>query len=101
MAKVKGKDFEQLGARVPKEVADKLKKHAKQLRMTFTDVMVLALQRYMASPESRLAVVEAKLQRAESELNSLRSYVGEARDHANKKTVEGPLAALDKLVSPK
>jgi len=44
MAKVKGKDFTQLGARVPKELADKLKEHANQLGMTFTDVMVLALQ---------------------------------------------------------
>jgi len=94
MAKVKGKDFEQVGARVPKELADQLKGHANQLGMTFTNVIVLALQGYIGSPESRLAVIEAKLRRTESELKLLRSHAGLPNDNLNKGSAGDDLAAL-------
>jgi hypothetical protein len=103
MAKVKGKskDITQLSARVPKELADKLNGHANQLGMTFTDVMVLALQGYIASPESRLPVVEAKLRRTELELKSLRSHIGLPNGDVKNGTGGDQLSALLGLESPK
>ena|ERR1035441_2753062 len=91
------KGLEQLSAQIPKQLKDELQAHANQLNKNLTKVVVSALRHYMASPESRLAIVEAKLQEAERKLNSLISHAGQPRDYANKKPVEGLLAPLLEL----
>src|SRR5208337_4129498 len=64
-------------------------------------VFTQTLQGYIGSPESRLAVVEAKLRRTESELKSLRSHVGLSNDYVSKGSSGDELAALVELERPK
>ena len=69
MAQTKSIHFEQIGGRVPKKLADDFKKHAAKIRKSYTDLLVLVIEQYMASPASRLAVRVADL---ESQIGQLR-----------------------------
>ena len=99
MSQVKGKDYELLGGRVPKKLADRVKKHADQLRMKYTDVYVTAIERYMASPESRIEVLQAQVKQLETEVRSLRFHLGKRSNW--KKTIEERLSEIAAIIPGK
>ncbi|MBM3302665.1 MAG: hypothetical protein FJ280_23450 [Planctomycetes bacterium] len=94
MAQLKGKDFETLGGRVPKELAEAIKKHAQSRGKNLTEAYVEAIQQYLASPMARLAILETEVHALQYQVQALKRHVGERTFRSIQKSIEERLAEL-------